>query len=1172
MDSNTQGFTSYWRNSLADAESGKGTFERKYVDTFTRWRDITTGRLDEECIREFFKGEGEDVKTVEVMLRPKVWIRQLLHGKERIAGAPGIITPLVTSALLNREGFLFPKAATTIPRDLLEPLPKGNFSIGEMVQYDKYKTTHNSSTFDVDDQQQHPEESDEQRIKRYEKHREQWNKYLAEIKNLLENVAGQWVATHEQYELAGYGYIIKANQLSGASCHILPMYDHLLVCKKEVPLLSRFASATSSSLEPLLADNVKFSERLGHSGDKFPLADAQRDALSHYLTQKTGDILAVNGPPGTGKTTLVLSIIATEWARAALNKAEPPVVIATSTNNQAVTNIIEAFGKDFSTGEGAMAGRWLPDLKSYGAYFPSKSRKDEAAKKYQTDDFFNRVESLEYVEDALVYYLEKAGTAFSSDECSSPERVVELLHERLAAYFTRLKQIEQSWYDLESTRNERSAISGDIDQYIQDKSTLLLESMTETALLTQGKKQWQQYRADESMVYAFFSWIPAVRTKRFYQINLFLDATFGTRMSAFQGPVPEGIDAYIDGLIVQGEKEQGEYQQQIERAQVVSKREKEAIGHWHKLTRTLGYTGEEELSLAAADMLADTQIRFPAFLLATHYWEGRWLIDMAAIDDLMGEKKRKGAKSVKARWQRRMKLTPCVVMTCFMLPMHMRTKEFAGKPNQFDDSYFYNLADLLIVDEAGQVLPEVAAASFALAKKALVIGDTKQIAPIWNSLPATDIGNMLEENILPGSTQEELLDAYALVCDSGKSAASGSVMKVAQYNSRYQYDQDFARGMYLYEHRRCFDNIIGYCNQLCYDGKLLPKRGDGTGTLFPAMGYLHIDGKGVQANSGSRYNTLEAETVAAWVAANKEEIERCYGKALHELVGVVTPFSAQVNAIKSSMSKLGIKCNGDEDSLTVGTVHSLQGAERAIVLFSPVYSKHEDGSFIDSDTSVLNVAVSRAKDSFLVFGDMDLFEIQPASSPRGLLAKYLFASESNALQFEYKERTDLNAAQTQIYALHGVEQHDAFLNQTFDTIGKSMTIVSPWLTWEKLEQTGFLTSMIQASSRGIDITVVTDRNFNIEHADYEKRKEKQQRLQDALAKLNEIGITTKLVKRVHSKIVIGDEGLLCVGSFNWFSATREEKYERYDTSMVYRGEGLKGEIKTIYTSLEQRQM
>lgn len=37
MDSNTQGFTSYWRNTLADAESGKGAFERREDESFTKW-------------------------------------------------------------------------------------------------------------------------------------------------------------------------------------------------------------------------------------------------------------------------------------------------------------------------------------------------------------------------------------------------------------------------------------------------------------------------------------------------------------------------------------------------------------------------------------------------------------------------------------------------------------------------------------------------------------------------------------------------------------------------------------------------------------------------------------------------------------------------------------------------------------------------------------------------------------------------------------------------------------------------------------------------------------------------------------------------------------------------------------------------------------------------------
>ncbi|HFX4787221.1 TPA: AAA domain-containing protein, partial [Escherichia coli] len=727
------------------------------------------------------------------------------------------------------------------------------------------------------------------------------------------------------------------------------------------------------------------------------------------------------------------------------------------------------------------------------------------------------------------------------------------------------------WQTLSQVRAARELIANDIEQYLDNLNKLLSGQEQKVTLLKSAKTEWKKYRAGESLIYSLFSWLPAVRSKRQYQIQLFLEDKLGALIAGNQWSDPETIERNIDGLLNSAEREQTTYRQQIDSAHEIVLKEQQAVQEWQRLAFDLGYEGDEELSFSQADELADTQIRFPAFLLTTHYWEGRWLMDMARIDDLQEEKKKKGAKGVTARWQRRMKLTPCVVMTCYMLPGNMQISEHKGQ-RKFEKSYLYDFADLLIVDEAGQVLPEVAAASFALAKKALVIGDTEQIPPIWSIAPAIDVGNMLAEKILSGSTQEEITEKYTAIADLGKSAASGSVMKIAQFASRYQYDPELARGMYLYEHRRCFDNIIGYCNTLCYHGKLLPKRGREESNLMPAMGYLHIDGKGEQASSGSRYNLLEAETIAAWLAENQQNIEAHYGKSLHEVVGIVTPFSAQVSTIKQALGKQGISTGANEKSLTVGTVHSLQGAERAIVIFSPVYSKHEDGGFIDSDNSMLNVAVSRAKDSFLVFGDMDLFEVQPASSPRGLLAKYLFESEKNALSFDYKERKDLKTSETKIYTLHGVEQHDNFLNQTFENTDKHITIVSPWLTWQKLEQTGFLDSMIAACSRGINVTIVTDRSYNTEHKDFEKRKEKQQNLKAALEKLNALGIATKLVNRVHSKIVIGDDGLLCVGSFNWFSATREARYERYDTSMVYCGDNLKGEIEAIYNSLERRQV
>lgn len=55
MDENALGFTSYWRNSLADAESGKGSFERKDAKNFTHWHGIAAGRLEEAIVSKFFK-------------------------------------------------------------------------------------------------------------------------------------------------------------------------------------------------------------------------------------------------------------------------------------------------------------------------------------------------------------------------------------------------------------------------------------------------------------------------------------------------------------------------------------------------------------------------------------------------------------------------------------------------------------------------------------------------------------------------------------------------------------------------------------------------------------------------------------------------------------------------------------------------------------------------------------------------------------------------------------------------------------------------------------------------------------------------------------------------------------------------------------------------------------
>ena len=59
----------------------------------------------------------------------------------------------------------------------------------------------------------------------------------------------------------------------------------------------------------------------------------------------------------------------------------------------------------------------------------------------------------------------------------------------------------------------------------------------------------------------------------------------------------------------------------------------------------------------------------------------------------------------------------------------------------------YEFIDLLIIDEAGQVSPDIAGANFALARKALVVGDTKQLKPVRNIIPGIDRADMKKHGL-----------------------------------------------------------------------------------------------------------------------------------------------------------------------------------------------------------------------------------------------------------------------------------------------------------------------------------------------------------------------------------------------------------------------------------------
>ena len=238
------------------------------------------------------------------------------------------------------------------------------------------------------------------------------------------------------------------------------------------------------------------------------------------------------------------------------------------------------------------------------------------------------------------------------------------------------------------------------------------------------------------------------------------------------------------------------------------------------------------------------------------------------------------------------------------------------------------------MDEAGQVAPEVGAAVFALAQRAVVVGDTYQIEPVWGLGKALDAQNQRRAGLDPAT------------CPQAYHVSAGSLMQLAQAASPVQlphYPQ--ARGLLLRQHRRCKPEIIRYCDQFVYGGQLesfpVVAKFDALG--LPPLGYLHIAGE-CTSEGGSRQNRVEAEAVALWLRWKKPELLAAAQRhaapgapapGLHAIVGVVTPFSSQRHAIQQALREQGLGA----DNITVGTVHALQGAERPIILFSPVYDK-----------------------------------------------------------------------------------------------------------------------------------------------------------------------------------------------------------------------------------------
>lgn len=980
--------TKYFRNAVA--ASSQGTIEYKnYEFCSVTLDELREGKLCKSAINFLWKKEYEqDINTVDesitevknIIIALKT-ISTEFSESSRIENHVDEMTSIFfLPANINNSGQLVPSndgKMPWIPREYLYPMEEPLLAIGHSDKYDQYMEI----TTDVRNQI------------------DSWNKYLEYAVKMYEFVTGtkfedEFInCENEKIKLDGKYYVFIDSTVN-STAHILQLYNHLQ--KNEENRL--YSKLTNGKIEPskqlILNTNFKkMKEHVGQMGGEYSLSPSQREAINHFNEIAEGDILSVSGPPGTGKTTLLQSIVANMYVNAALNREEAPIIVASSTNNQAVTNIIDSFGKIDEIGLLNLEKKWITGSNSFATYFPSKGKFKEAQKnnyQYTTvngGEFIETLESKENRESSKEKFIIEFGRYFKTDEkdlLNCNNILYNKLSEINSCRVNCVHKIEKIKHILENSSYEAyvNNLVGCLNIKENKKLTLLER-------IENNKVESKRY-LDRGIAWrtAYDSLPLHVRILKFlpYFMNKILAWSFlfiqdeeleflqrDMKIEEIECKYREKINENDIQLVEMNKYKNAiisEIEELTQKKLTIEKMLNELKESFHKLNEYQILPAKEKeiniwnkFDICELNDLLD-RVRYAEFWFAVHYYESRWLIEENPISE---KQKGKTFENVlNAMYHRLAMISPCMVMTFFMLP-----KQFlAYNGNEKNNYYMYNYIDLLIVDEAGQISPEIAAPSFSLAKKAVVVGDEEQIPPVWGTTRALDISIAISNKVIENKAQYLELETNGLNC------SQSSIMKLASLSCAYE---KYKKGLFLCEHRRCYNEIILYCNELVYGGKLEPKRGNSIDNknnvlegILPAMGHKQISTVRSQKIGCSRQNIEEAQQIVVWIKENYLTLVNCYKKREtnefeeRSLIGVITPFKSQSILINRILKK---EIPEFAKYIDVGTVHTFQGAERKIIIFSSVYGNEDGCYFINRAPNLMNVAVSRAKDSFLVFGE-----------------------------------------------------------------------------------------------------------------------------------------------------------------------------------------------------------
>ena len=315
---------------------------------------------------------------------------------------------------------------------------------------------------------------------------------------------------------------------------------------------------------------------------------------------------------------------------------------------------------------------------------------------------------------------------------------------------------------------------------------------------------------------------------------------------------------------------------------------------------------------------------------------------------------------------------PYMLQSIFLLTPVISTT-FASAQTFLGDIDKSGVLGTLIVDESGQAQPQMAVGAMFRCRKAVIVGDPKQIEPVVTA----------ESDMIKQLLSSKLLASYK----DKKISVQGFADYINPYGTFLGEDEEKEWvGCPLVVHRRCIDPMYTISNVLSYDGTMKqqtgqPKEERVKSFILDKSCWIDVSGS---ENSGAKDHFVKAqgEIVLKLLEAKFKKDSGDIPKLF-----IITPFTSvkagMIDMIhKSALYRQEPRVKKWLDDNNVGTVHTFQGQGTDEVIFLLGCDSNSTGAANWVNKNIVNVAATRAKYRFYMIGDKNVWMCKPVRIAR----------------------------------------------------------------------------------------------------------------------------------------------------------------------------------------------